>query len=397
MAEHAPAAIAAPEVIAFSQDAETQDFLDVYLTEAAGGPIRSERGGVDQAIACLETAARPPRLLIVDLSGSDKALSDMDRLAEACEPSIVVLAVGENNAVQLFRGLVRAGVADYITKPLIPELLDPYVRERRASISELGQAVRRGKVVCFAGARGGVGATTLAVGCAWRLSHAQQRRVALLDLDVHSGSVCVQLGLQPGGLLEALEEHDTVDSLYTEQIALKAAPRLSVFADEASFTAPVHIDPKAMDSLISVLSDEYHYVLIDLPGVLSPLHAHVLAAARARIIVADRTLPGMRDAGRLIEQAATSLAPSLLVVNDHHPGLAGQMDDEMIEEAVSRSPDIEIGYDRRAAQRIDNLGEAASEIGGPVSAGVRDIVGWLSGKRSSSRRKGRFSLFGGGG
>lgn len=382
------------EVAAFVRDQDSRVFLENYLRDAAGAPSLAGRGGVSEAVAFLESAERPPRLLLIDLSDTDTPMSDIDRLAEACEPSIVVVAVGEKNNVHLFRDLMRSGVADYITKPLIPELLEPYVRDRRGGVHELGRSARRGKIICFAGARGGVGATTLAVGCAWRLANVESRRVALLDLDLHSGSCCIQLGLQSGGLRDALANHKRLDALYLERVSIKSGTRLSVLADEVPIMDRAEIADEALDSLLSALAEEHHYIVIDLPATLSPLHSKVMQASRARVIVADRTLPGLRDAGRLLEESHRHLNPSLLVVNDHHPGLAGAMDKALIKEALSRGPDIEIAYDRRAAQRVDNLGEAIAKTSSPVGEGVGAISAWLSGKRPRAQRKFSLSLFG---
>src|SRR3546814_5915123 len=56
------------------------------------------------------------------------------------------------------------------------------------------------------GARGGVGASTIATSLAWLLSERGKRATALLDLDVHFGTGALALDLEPGrGLTDAIE------------------------------------------------------------------------------------------------------------------------------------------------------------------------------------------------
>jgi outer membrane protein insertion porin family len=47
----------------------------------------------------------------------------------------------------LFRELIRAGVADYVTNPRTGDLLDPYVRDRRDRIAAASGPARRGRSV----------------------------------------------------------------------------------------------------------------------------------------------------------------------------------------------------------------------------------------------------------
>jgi pilus assembly protein CpaE len=399
MARTAPAAASAAlrcEVVAVTPDREAHDFLQSYLGDAVAGGVHLEKGGASAAIAYLEQAEIAPRLLIVDLSGVETPLSDIDRLADVCEPGVVVVALGETENVHLFRELIRAGVADYITKPLSPDLLEPYVRERRGSIAATPGAARRGRVVAVTGGRGGVGVTTLAVAAAWRLANVQKRRVALVDLDLHGGAACVQLGLQAGGLLDALENHAKIDSLYLDRTLIRHGPRLSVMAEEAPLRRDTPLNPAALDTLFDALSDDFHYVVVDLPRLFGAAHAHVFRRARTRVVVVDRTLPALRDGARLVDLGRDAPGGMMVVVNDHHPGLSGIIGDDTVEKALGRRADLAVAYDRTAAQRGDNLGEALGEKGGALATAADRIVAAVTGRRTTAAAsRGLFGLFGG--
>src|SRR3954471_24793780 len=80
------------------------------------------RGGIAKAIEFL-SEQRSPHLLMVDISGIDLPLSQIQMLSEVCEPGTNVVALGDHNDVGLYRDLVDAGVSNYIVKPLTRELL----------------------------------------------------------------------------------------------------------------------------------------------------------------------------------------------------------------------------------------------------------------------------------
>jgi pilus assembly protein CpaE len=374
------------EAAAFVRDPESIAFLETYLRESNSGPVHVVQGATKEAVAFLTGTEHPPRLLIVDLSGAETPLTEIDRLAEVCEPSIVVIAIGETENVHLFRELIRAGVADYVTKPLAPDLLDPYVRDRRATIAAATGAARRGKIVAITGGRGGVGATTLAVNAAWLLAYELKRRVALIDLDLHAGAACVQLGVEPGGLADALSNHARLDSLFLERTMVRHGSRLSVLSEETALTKDIAVPLEALDGLLKALADDYHFILIDLPRSFGVLHAHVFNQARARVIVCDRTLPALRDGARLLELGRQTNEPAMLVMNDHHPGLTGIIDDKTVTDALGRAPDLSVPYDRTAAQRGDNLGEALAADRGPMAMASRELVAALTGRARTRQR-----------
>ncbi|MFP3758106.1 fimbrial protein, partial [Cupriavidus sp. SIMBA_020] len=91
--------------------------------------------------------------------------------------------------VGLFRNLLGIGVQDYIVKPLTVELM-----RRALTATESIVHARTGKIVSFVGARGGVGATTVAVSLARCLAGEKRRRVAYADLNLHGGGANSMLG-----------------------------------------------------------------------------------------------------------------------------------------------------------------------------------------------------------
>src|SRR5471032_2096284 len=148
------------DFIAFVFDKKTEQVLKSYVLEQAMPHTYIAIGGVNEAIAYLAKLDRSPLFLLVDLHDSVMPLSDLGRLAEVCEPSVQVVALGERNDVGLFRSLLKLGVRDYLVKPLTVELLKRTVSSTEGKINPVVLA-RAGKMIAFVGSRGGVGVTTI--------------------------------------------------------------------------------------------------------------------------------------------------------------------------------------------------------------------------------------------
>src|SRR5512134_8991 len=100
---------------AFVCDDATADVLRPIAVEHGWSPEKVNKGGLRNAVQTLSVSASPS-ILFVDLSESGDPLSDINALAEVCEPGTVVIAAGQVNVVRLYRDLVPSGIQDYLLK-----------------------------------------------------------------------------------------------------------------------------------------------------------------------------------------------------------------------------------------------------------------------------------------
>src|SRR5439155_16997222 len=209
-----------------------------------------------------------------------------------------LVVLGTVNDVALFRDLLAAGASDYLVKPLTREALVAVLERTSAPLGTTPDGL--GQVVVFIGSRGGVGATTSAVACAWLLAAERRGRVALIDLDLHFGTVALKLDLDPGsGLCEALEQPSRIDSLFIERAMIKVSDNLRVLAAEASAAQHLAVDAGAIDMLLHELRRKFAKVAVDLPRGASSMQRVVLAGASHVVLFCERTLAGLRDTIRL--------------------------------------------------------------------------------------------------
>jgi len=281
-------------LLAFVGDAESESAVHECLAQLSFANAALIRGGIAKAIQHL-TAERSPGLLIVDVSDVDMPVSQINALAEVCEPGVSVIAVGQRNDVGLYRDLLHAGVTDYIVKPLTSQALAKAVRLASGeAVAPISQKV--GKLVSFIGTRGGVGTTTLAVNVAWFLANRQGRRVALVDLDLQNGDCGLALGIKSThGLREALANPLRIDSVLIERAMARVGERLYVMSSEEPLFSEASFTSAALETLISVLRQQFHYVIVDVPRIRSTEYRCALDMSEIRVLIADQTLRSVRD------------------------------------------------------------------------------------------------------
>jgi len=286
-------------LLAFVSDAATEKALRECLTQLSLAHGMIMRGGIAKAIETLG-AARSPNILIVDISGLDLPISQVHALAEVCEPGVTVIAIGNRNEIGIYRDLLHAGVSDYIVKPVTPQLIARALNQRTSPGDASPIHKKLGTMTALIGARGGVGTTTLAVNLGWHLANRQSRRVALVDLDLHTGDCALAFNIKPTpGLREALVNPTRIDSTLLERVMTPVGQRLFVLSSEEPLRADLDITADAVDTLIGALREQFHYVIVDVPRVSATPYWRALETADFRIIVGDQTLRSVRDIVRL--------------------------------------------------------------------------------------------------
>lgn len=370
-----------PALIAFVNGTETEASLQNGLSGLSFADAKILRGGIVRAIRHLN-AARSPNVLMVDISDSDMPLSRVRELAEVCEPGTTVIVIGNCNDVGLYRELKRAGISEYIVKPVTTELLAQTLFSAQMG-SEVAPINRKlGKMIGVVGARGGVGATTLAVNLAWYLANRQSRRVALVDLDLQNGGCGLALNLKPAqGLREALTNPARIDSLFLERAMTTRDEHLYLLSSEEPLREEMEFTPDAVSTLLNILGEHFHYVVIDLPRITAAPYQLALDTANRRIIVGDRTLLSTRDTARLRAALGGSEAAyrNLFVINRSGEGGRNELTLEEISNHTSVEPKIVIPFQPRQFAAAGFRGGVVAERPGKFAEAIASLAAEISG------------------
>jgi pilus assembly protein CpaE len=312
-----------------------------------------------------------PRILILDLSESTAPIAELSAARSVGGTDLKVLALGTVNDVSLFRDLLAAGASDYLVKPLTREALSVGL-EKQSTATNSGPGL--GQIIAFIGSRGGVGTTTTAVGCAWLLSDNHKENTALVDLDLHFGTVALNLDSDPGtGLCEALEQPSRIDALFVDRATVKASDTLRILASEAAVGETLMIDAGAIDVLLYELRRKFTWIVIDLPRWVTPTQRLVLAAASRVVIVCERSLAGLRDTIRL-QTLLREHAPQaqVLMVDAGASAERATVGKSEFEKAVGKSLDVTLSHDAKSAAAATNAGQPLP-LAAPRSPVVREL------------------------
>lgn len=363
---------------AFVEDAHSAGELQRVLRTDSMIDSHVGSGGVDAAIAWLQKRTRSPHRLLVDISDTARPLDALDRLADACEPSVEVYVVGERNDVGLFRNLLARGVQDYLIKPLSVELLRRTIMQDHATV----RRSRHGKCVAVMGTRGGVGATAVATQLVRALGHGgTRRRVVYLDLNVYDGVGATMLGSPSGSaLLDVLANTDRLDQQYVERALVDVGHGVYVLAAELDYSetfAPPH---GTLTSLLETLSRYFHYVILDLPQRGGPLEAEALVNAAQVCLVAEPSVHSARTMVRLTRHIETHTnAPTVLPILNHPQALSRhRVQPKDFEQAVSMGLSLHIPHDPKTPVLAENLAQempANSDFAQAVANLARLITG----------------------
>jgi pilus assembly protein CpaE len=347
------------------------------------------RGGIAKAVEYLGQH-RSPHILIVDISGIDLPVSRINELAEVCEPGVAVVAIGNRNEIGLYRDLLQAGVADYVVKPLNTQLLAKALASGRARTGDARPIHKKlGTMVAFVGTRGGVGTTTLAVNMAWYLANRQSRRVALVDLDLQNGDCALALDIKPNsGLREALSNPLRIDNTLLERVMTPVGERLFVLGSEEPLTEDLHFTAVAVETLVSALREQFHYVILDVPRIPAAPYRRALEIADFRVMVADQTLRSVRDTVRLRTAIGEGdgKRPNVLVVNRHGEGGRHAVTLDELQHVVEVNPKSVIQFQPTLFTTISGGAKIPAAQRGKFTDAIAALALELSGRPRERRR-----------
>ncbi|MEG3087278.1 AAA family ATPase [Sphingomonas sp. PB4P5] len=355
--------------VAYVCDETTAEALRPIVAELGWAPEKVHKGGLRNAVQSLSVSASP-QILFVDLSESGDPLNDINALAEVCEPGTVVIAAGQVNDVRLYRDLVVSGIQDYLLKPLSPDMLREAFTHAH-TVLNAPKAAEPGteRVHCSTaviGARGGVGASTVATSIAWILSERGKRSTALLDLDVHFGTGALALDLEPGrGLTDAIENPSRIDGLFIERAMVKSSETLSVLSAEAPISSPVLTDGAAFYQLQEEMRAAFECTIVDLPRNMLVQHPNLITDVQIAVIVTELTLAAARDSIRLLSWLKSN-APQTqvyVIANRVQPGAQLEISRKDFENSIERRIDFLMPFDQKLAAQSAKLGKPMAEAG----------------------------------
>jgi pilus assembly protein CpaE len=291
-----------------------------------------------------------PELLVLDICGNDDALEELRALAEVCDPSVTVIAIGDRNDIGFYRELKNAGISDYFTLPI---QMEAFAGACKAVLSpDASYSDRRtGRLVYVLGVRGGVGATTIATSLVWSLAETMRRHAVLVDLGLQTGDAALQLDAVPDrALFDALGRPERLDKLLLERGLKRITDRLSLFASLEPLDADAAVSEESFLWLLSNLLPRYRFTIVDVPASMAMKMSWALRIPSTCLLVGNASLSGARDMARWGELIGpdTPERHTLHIVN--HVAPHGGLREQDFALAFGKPAEVVVPYSREIAE-----------------------------------------------
>lgn len=242
--------------------------------------------------------AANPDVTLVDIppDNAPTALRAIELLHQEA-PESAVFAIGGLNQPQVIVNAMRAGAREFIERPTTTtDLLEAFVRLTAAQ-RRVKQEGARGKVFCVINAKGGSGATTVAVNLALALqsSHGQTAMVDVAPL----GHAALHLNVKPlFSVADATRNLHRMDASLLESFMVRHNGGLQLLAGTST--------PAAMDTstaefvkLFDMMVSHYRYVVVDVSTRFDASTRLVANLAECVLLVACADVASLWSAARV--------------------------------------------------------------------------------------------------
>jgi pilus assembly protein CpaE len=242
--------------------------------------------------------AGTPDVTLVDIPGDNpgQALRAIELLHQEM-PEGAIFAIGSLTHPQVIVNAMRAGAREFIERPTTTtDLLEAFVRLTAAQ-RRVKQEGTRGKVFSVINAKGGNGATTVAVNLALALQSAHGQ-AALVDL-APLGHAALHMNLKPAfNVADATRNLHRMDASLLESFMTRHSSGLQLLAGSS---VPAAVDPSTAEfvKLFDMLVSHFRYVVVDASSRFDPATRLIANLSETVLLVACTDVASLWSAARV--------------------------------------------------------------------------------------------------
>ncbi|MEK1903887.1 MAG: CpaE family protein [Rhizobium sp.] len=260
--------------------------------------LRITSGGTAAAANMFSGAPTPNLIILETRANPANLLAELAPLASVCDPSTKVIIVGYYNDIGLYRDLIRNGISEYIVQPVAM----PDIMGAMAAIFVDPEAEPLGRSIAFIGAKGGVGASTIAHNCAFGISNLFSTETILADLDLPYGTANIDFDQDPAqGIAEAVFAPERLDEVFLDRLLTKCSEHLSLLAAPSLLDRAYDFEGQAFQPVMDVLQRSAPVTVLDVPHAWSDWTRTVLSSADEVVICAVPDLANLRNTKNMLD------------------------------------------------------------------------------------------------
>jgi pilus assembly protein CpaE len=295
-------------VVIVASDSEQRSVLQVLVDSTsvartvhtcASFPVAA----TDPVTRRIQTANADVVLVDIPADNASYALHAIELLHQEL-PDSALFAVGSLSQPQTIVNAMRAGAREFVEKPTTTtDLLEAFVRLTTAQRKSRREE-SRGKMFTVVNAKGGSGATTVAVNLALALQ-AAHGSTALVDI-APLGHCALHLNLKPlFSVGDAIRNLHRLDSSLLESFMTRHSGGLQLLAGP---TMPVAVEPSTAEfaKLFDLLIGHFRYVVVDASSRIDATTRLVSNLANVVLMVTHTDVASLWSAARVQQYLSES-------------------------------------------------------------------------------------------
>jgi pilus assembly protein CpaE len=350
--------------------------------------VTVQMGGMAAAVEAYSKVPTP-NVIVLETAGRHDILAGLDQLATVCDAGTRVVVIGSPDDAAPYRELVRRGVNDYVIGPVVT--LD--VVRSICSLFSASEAVAVGRMIAVVGAKGGVGASTVAHNVAWAIARDLALDSVVIDLDLAFGTAGLDYNQDPlQGIANAVFSPDRLDTSFVERLLAKCTDRLSLLAAPASLDRVYDLGAEAFDSIFDTMRMTTPCIVLDVPHQWSGWTKRVLVGADDILVVAEPDLANLRNTKNMLtvlKAARPNDRPPLYCLNQTRMPKRPEIDARGFTKTIETPPIATIPFDSRLFGTAANNGQMIAELAPRhrTTQTFRQIAQRLTGRGETKRRR----------
>ena len=247
--------------------------------------------------------AAKPEMILISVEDLQPALQSLEVLQSVLPDSWLCVTTDLNDP-EVMLEMMRAGAHEFLPKPMTSSAF-AQAHARYVTAKQRRQVKpSRGKIYGVTAAKGGAGATSVAINLAACIASTPDTEVALIDLNSPVGDAAAYLNLKPqftvSDALAAVSRLDVVmlESLMSRSHGFAVLPSPK---DAASGELP-SMELEGLAALLEVVTEKYTHTIIDFPASLNGQYLKVISdLSSAMLVVLTPEFPALWRTTRLMQ------------------------------------------------------------------------------------------------
>ncbi|HWQ55780.1 MAG TPA: AAA family ATPase [Bryobacteraceae bacterium] len=243
----------------------------------------------------------PPDVLLLDITKRREPLEDLVQTVRALAPEAMIIALNTSADAETILSSLRAGVNEYLYPPLQGSLNKALERKSQECSRRREDERPGGKTLAFFSAKGGCGATTIAVHVAVELGRRGQKAL-LVDLDLEAGLIAFLLKTKsPYSILDAANNLHRLDASYWKALVSNGIPNLEIMPAPSTLAAKHQVLQQQLRHVLAFVRTQYDCSIVDLGRSLTRVTMEALEEIDEACLVTTLEIPALHQAKQIVQ------------------------------------------------------------------------------------------------